>query len=272
MYQDNFNKGELVCIVINQEHRIKYSQIDIQTAHDYFQQLNIFDNLSGEFPIQYASGSYWVSIDRFHVATQPYFIITLTSKYYKCNNCSKALIDIATGLYNRNYWEQLNTENCYQSEDQRLFLIFIDIDNLKKMNDNYGHLVGDQAIKIVGEAIKKSIDKEDLGIRYGGDEFIILILNKEKEVAGKTIEKIRKEIKSETLKKGVTVDISAGVAYGGYSRSLEEMLEAADKELYKEKGTKEIGKTKKGMALKGLKKLKNMCYNIFKTIFRREPL
>ena len=73
---------------------------------------------------------------------------------------------------------------------------------MKAINDVFGHLTGDRVIEIVGHAIKNNIREDrDIGIRYGGDEFIVLFANNCQDAAGKVIEKIRKDIDKRALKK-----------------------------------------------------------------------
>ena len=121
---------------------------------------------------------------------------------------------------------------------QDLSLIFIDVDNLKEINDTYGHQTGDMVIKTVGRAIRNSIRKEDAGLRYGGDEFIILLFNQDKEVALKVVDRIRREINR--LSQGLEIDIqiSAGIAYYNSLRNMADIIKMADRDLYKEKRTK----------------------------------
>jgi len=81
--------------------------------------------------------------------------------------------DPMTGLYNRfGYINQ--ADNYLQSHNNEIFLIYADVDNLKTINDNYGHEKGDQAIMGVAEAIKKVFGDECLCVRMGGDEFLIM--------------------------------------------------------------------------------------------------
>lgn len=110
---------------------------------------------------------------------------------YKRDYYSKSIIDAITGLYNRNYLEEIRETICY-SKFKNISLILIDIDNLKNINDNYGHLEGDKAIEIVGNSIKNNIRTEDIGIRYGGDEFIIILFNKDTKAANKIVNRIKK--------------------------------------------------------------------------------
>ena len=120
----------------------------------------------------------------------------------------------------------------------------MDIDYFKQVNDVHGHLVGDQVIQFVAEKLKDNIRTSDLLVRYGGDEFIVLIENISMERALKIAEKIRCEIyeaasMDSTRSPDLSVTISIGVAIGAASWT--ELLEKADRALFQ---AKEQGKNK----------------------------
>ena len=123
-------------------------------------------------------------------------------------------------------------------------LMVIDIDHFKQVNDVYGHLMGDQVIQFVAEKLKENIRTSDLLVRYGGDEFIVLIENVGMERALKIAEKIRSEIYEAKSVDNVRcpdlkVSISIGVAIGVTSWMA--LLEKADRALFQ---AKEQGKNK----------------------------
>ena len=87
-----------------------------------------------------------------------------------------AFTDLCTGLSNRNAYEE-KMQRLRKGYDnlRKLQIVFIDIDNMKFINDTYGHYAGDAVIKTVGESIKKAFDKKDFCARYGGDEFVCMV-------------------------------------------------------------------------------------------------
>ncbi|WP_313755777.1 diguanylate cyclase [Tissierella sp.] len=254
MYKGNFETNKVIQIIINQEYKIHYSSIGNGRAYNYIKELNILENLSIDSTIPYTSGDYFIYIDRFYIYGQIYYIITISSNSSKCYSCSKVLIDDVTGLYNRSYWEQINGEVQNYLSFKDLFLILIDIDNLKKINDSYGHLEGDKAIKVVGQAIQKSIKRNDIGIRYGGDEFIVLLLNQDKDRADKVIKKIRREIYKQSVEENIDIQVSTGIASNVNSCDIEDIIRIADKDLYKEKKLKKGEKQEEIHKFKELKK------------------
>lgn len=150
-------------------------------------------------------------IDKFILDGKPYYLITST-KRYECSSCIKVLRDEMTGLYNRNYLEFIKREALPINMDKYLSLILIDVDNLKMLNDTYGHLAGDKVIRIVGQAIKKGIRQKDLGIRFGGDEFIILLPTKDKMATEKVVTRIRETIHEMAKKHKIDIEVSVGIA------------------------------------------------------------
>lgn len=156
-----------------------------------------------------------------------------------------AHLDSLTGVANRyalnEYIKLLENQPTQFSET---CLMVIDIDHFKQVNDVYGHLMGDQVIQFVAEKLKENIRTSDLLVRYGGDEFIVLIENVGMERALKIAEKIRSEIYEAKSVDNVRcpdlkVSISIGVAIGATSWMA--LLEKSDRALFQ---AKEQGKNK----------------------------
>ncbi len=144
------------------------------------------------------------------------------------------ITDNLTGLFTRRY---LN-ENVKKSllADEQGSLILIDIDYFKKINDTYGHLVGDEILYKVASVIKNCIRDSDIPARWGGEEIAIYLPHVDVLVASKIAERIRIRIQQES-KPSVTV--SSGVAMWSrdvqQNRSAEELFHDADVALYKAK-------------------------------------
>ena len=85
-----------------------------------------------------------------------------------------ALKDEMTGLYNKRFFEFIIDK--YKKNEIEIGLIFIDLDDFKILNDNYGHLFGDKVIKKTAEIIKNSIRDIDFAFRFGGDEFVVIVV------------------------------------------------------------------------------------------------
>lgn len=114
----------------------------------------------------------------------------------------------------------------------------IDIDHFKYVNDQYGHLVGDEVIGMVANQLKQHVRASDLIVRYGGDEFLVVIESIQMEEAKAIAESIRLGIATQnivvtSLGKAIQVSVSIGVAIG--AESWLELLEKADQSLLKAK-------------------------------------
>ena len=243
---------EIIRIVLNKGYDIQYASIDNQNAIDYIKKLDIANRLLDDLPVQYDLENYHVIIDEVNITGNMYYVITAVLKYPKCEDCRKALIDAVTGLYNRNYWEQIISDVTLHPRTQNFSLILIDVDNLKEINDTYGHTAGDKVIEIVGQAIKKCIRKEDAGLRYGGDEFIILLFNQDKKAAYRVIERIRREINKLAAGQGMNIQISPGAAYYDCLQNMGDIIKMADRDLYKEKQMKKSKERQNSEKLKYL--------------------
>lgn len=119
-----------------------------------------------------------------------------------------------------------------------LSVLFIDVDNLKKINDTYGHLAGDLYLKAVVRAIQKAIRKSDLLIRWGGDEFLVLAHTSYKG-AVKIQERIRHILnKSSVLIGGEKLKLSASIGVAEVLDSILDAIHVADAMMYEEKRLK----------------------------------
>jgi diguanylate cyclase (GGDEF)-like protein len=145
-------------------------------------------------------------------------------------------IDKLTGLYNKRYFmDNINDQKL--ETVGKLTLIFIDIDNFKHVNDSYGHLAGDEVIKAVAQRINKVIRKDDIGIRYGGDEFLIILENTGMEDAKSITDRIQEEISTiefdqdrHECARCPKITISIGLCEG--NKDINSLLEKADKAMY----------------------------------------
>lgn len=157
--------------------------------------------------------------------------------------------DFLTGIYNRTGCE---TEifayvEAKKAAGKKTMLVFADIDCMKIINDEYGHLNGDLAIKATAEALSKSLPKGWLAGRYGGDEFVATGPCKEEDEAPRIREELSESIKKiiTDLKVGFTLTVSVGytIVHPEDEGSIEDFIKRADDYMYeeKEKAHKERG-------------------------------
>jgi len=141
-----------------------------------------------------------VHIDNFEGLTK---IVTLKNVTHliseKEKYKNKAFQDTLTGTYNREYFEQnfRRIINEYHTYDSKLAIAILDIDHFKAVNDTYGHDIGDDVLKKFVAAIQQNSRKEDILIRWGGEEFILALKVESKTDLFKILENLRKKIETQ---------------------------------------------------------------------------
>jgi diguanylate cyclase (GGDEF)-like protein len=161
---------------------------------------------------------------------------------------AQSRIDTKTGLLNASTWEREATVEIARAvrTGSPLALALVDIDHFKTVNDTYGHLVGDKALRAVTDGLRGQLRSYDLAGRFGGEEFVILLPQTHEYDALSVAERLRAHIAAMTIPvddadpagRSVTLTISVGVAaLDGERRELTDMLAAADSALYYAKET-----------------------------------
>jgi diguanylate cyclase (GGDEF)-like protein len=158
------------------------------------------------------------------------------------------LIDDHTGLYNaRHLYRSLEAEVARARRFGRSFsLIFLDLDRFKAVNDRHGHQVGSAVLKEVGEVLRHQLRAMDVPVRYGGDEFVLLLPEADRAQAMAVADRLRRAIVETTFQaeRGLEVRITAsfGVAtYPDDGATPEGLLQLADQAMYRVKDTTRNG-------------------------------
>lgn len=150
-----------------------------------------------------------------------------------------ASYDALTGIYNRRYgYEMLNkTLEIHKKNEKPISVAFIDIDNLKVVNDTLGHNEGDQLIFDVVSLLKEKISNNDYIIRLGGDEFLYVMHGKSKNEASELIQSLKKEVvlRNQEENKNYKLNFSYGIASYQSEMTLDEFVEEADRLMYLDK-------------------------------------
>jgi len=150
----------------------------------------------------------------------------------------QATTDGLTQLYNHRTGQEKLTEQLRMAEryQRSLAVVMLDVDHFKQINDNFGHPVGDTVLKAVARLIKSNCRDVDLPIRYGGEEFLVVLPEINKEGAQVVAERIRKSLAQEVIKHesiSLTVTASLGIAtFPEHALDQHHLLELADKALY----------------------------------------
>ena len=151
-----------------------------------------------------------------------------------------ALVDFLTGVPNRKAFDEAIKQSVQeaQSDTEPLSLLLVDIDHFKRFNDEYGHIVGDEVLRLVARKIEAHVRGRDFIARYGGEEFAVILPGTPVVGARTVAENIRRTISEGKLKRVKTseslgkITISLGAAQYRVGESLESFVDRSDKALY----------------------------------------
>jgi two-component system, cell cycle response regulator len=149
-----------------------------------------------------------------------------------------SITDSLTELYNQRYFYSRLNEEIKRAKRQRNFLalILLDLNDFKSYNDKYGHLAGDEVLRDAGDIIRSCIrEAVDSGYRYGGDEFAVILIDSNLNIA----KEIGSRIESAFITKN-KVTVSVGYSIYKDDITVKELIDIADKDLYKSKQNKII--------------------------------
>jgi diguanylate cyclase (GGDEF)-like protein len=157
-----------------------------------------------------------------------------------------AYLDGLTGIFNRRFFELRIQEEITRADryEDQLAVVMLDLDNFKRLNDEFGHMLGDEVLRQVSVIFQSQLRKGDVVCRYGGEEFALLLPSTSPENASEVAEKLRRTVETWHFP-GVArpVTLSAGVAgFPEFGTSRDDIVAAADSALYaaKQKGRNRV--------------------------------
>lgn len=145
--------------------------------------------------------------------------------------------DVMTGLFNRRYFQE-KLDELIKSQRNKISLIIGDINNLKYINDHYGHSTGDKYIQLTAKLLRESLPEDAIIARIGGDEFGIILINRNKEFCNRICMEINNQAKSLSLEKELEEALSISLGYSIKSeedKSGEALFNRADHKMYADK-------------------------------------
>lgn len=162
---------------------------------------------------------------------------------------NQALHDPLTGIYNRNYFNRLIQleEHRARRLDSAISFIMVDVDNFKNINDRYGHQAGDQVLQEVAKALENALRKTDTVLRYGGDEFLIILTRMTSDythIVENRISKAIEKLQGFAAIDGNNITVSMGHAYWtpDSETTIDEILKVADLVMFENKRNKSAKK------------------------------
>ncbi len=164
------------------------------------------------------------------------FLIVTFQAFLFYNQYRHRTIDSLTKLYNRHYLNELISS----IKRDKISLMMIDIDHFKQVNDTYGHLVGDKVLSSVAKKILLSIRTDDVVIRYGGEEFLVIVKSSHKETAKNIAKRIKETISTIPIRidEGLNIDVTVSIGLNLHvnsSNNFKEAIIKADEMLYRAK-------------------------------------
>lgn len=148
-------------------------------------------------------------------------------------------VDELTGLYNYRYLKTALEREIKRADRYvtQLTVMFLDLDNFKGVNDTYGHMIGSGVLRELGALLKKSVREVDVLIRYGGDEYTILLVETGPELGQRIGERIRRQIEDNVFQasEGYSIRLTASIGFACYpddTTGMQELLNMADQAMY----------------------------------------
>ena len=192
----------------------------------------IVDDLSGQAYSQPIIG-YWNAIMRFGFFVLVALLLPALQALEREKNIAR--LDYLTGIANRRHFFELAQAELNRSQRYKhpFTIAYIDLDDFKLVNDQYGHMIGDKLLCAIVNRAKEQLRKTDIMARLGGDEFILLLPEMGQDAALLTVSKIRSSLLDEMRSNGWPVAFSIGVlTYQSGEISTQELVKRADKLMY----------------------------------------
>jgi two-component system, cell cycle response regulator len=166
-------------------------------------------------------------------------LVTLVAILVRVNRLQEdALFDAVTGLRNHRYFQVRLREELQRSDrsGRPTALVLLDLDNFKRVNDRFGHAVGDYVLRQVSRTLEQNARGADVVCRYGGEELAVILPETALSEAGLVAERLRRAVEQRNNQPGPAATISLGVAvYPDHAEQSDSLIAAADTAMYSAK-------------------------------------
>lgn len=200
----------------------------------------------GEFALKYKSCTE-CEVYRQAIFTDPVteiyeHILTLVHSFRATQSKLKALAtkDTLTGLYNRAYFNEVIMNEMQRTKryGNAFSIVMLDVDGFKWINDCYGHIFGDKVLKDCAEILVKSVRASDVLVRFGGDEFVIVLPEGDGDKCEEMVERIKRNVDEWNMRLAspdYSLSLSAGCATYAQGMEIMSVLKEADDKMYRQK-------------------------------------
>lgn len=239
MINKALSKEDSSVIIFDGEGNLEYSSIEVESFKKLIQDKNKIKKELIDDRILILK-DYIVRIEGLDLGFKKHFIASFYNiSSRKDNNLlSLAYTDNHTGLYNRNLWYKLEDNIMSLMHSDNYSIIVIDIDHLTNINDLKGINKGDKIIKDIAITIREFIEISDIAIRYGGDEFIVILPDGDENRAISILNSIRNKLNSNFNKEDIKIEISGGIAQITDRENFKSGFIKANEKMNSEKTTK----------------------------------
>ncbi len=226
---------------------VRYKAIFYQAL---VQKVYYFPDIQQRLYLHFSASRYWEIVATYTIIGASIALAVLLASImlyqrwtYEAKLVQLAIRDPLSGLYTRLYMEEWGHSaiRVHERDPKAGFaLILLDLDFFKQINDEHGHLTGDQIIRHIGDIIMRSVRGDDIGVRYGGEELAILAKCVDRAGAVALAERIRVNVERLAFQNGarkINVTISGGVAYHLVGETINALFSKADRKLYEAKKT-----------------------------------
>lgn len=197
-------------------------------------------------------------------------LVSIFTAYYDRRRVEHLRIeetDTLTGLKNRLFFQRYlqKVSRLERKKPKSFFLVFIDLDGFKILNDSWGHDAGDETLKIIGKRIRRQVREHDQIVRMGGDEFVVIFEEIYLEELATILDRILESIRSPMQINASTVHLTAsmGVVENDFDRDYKMLLSKADNAMYE---SKRLGKNRWMLFTKELEAKSAIATQIFSTL------
>ncbi len=162
---------------------------------------------------------------------------------FRLTEVTLLLLDLLTGVNSRRFFEQQISEEFSRAvrNTAPLACLFVDLDHFKRINDSYGHQTGDLVLKQIAQLLNDSLRQGDVLARYGSEEFVILLVDVNQQVAAEIAERMRRLVAETHFNaldgQAMHMTLSIGIATlnPGYATTIKRLLQSADQAVYEAK-------------------------------------